>query len=42
MTIYKTRYQANKERRGGERVVKVCGGYAIMAESEYQVWRRQK
>ena len=42
MTIYKTRHQALKERKSYERVVKVCGGYVIMTESEYQIWRRQR
>ncbi len=42
MTIYKNRYQAMKERKSFERVVKVCGGYTIMNESEYRIWRAQK
>jgi len=43
MTIYDTRYQAEKNRRKGEEiVVKVCGGYAVMTYSEYYVWKRQK
>lgn len=42
MTIYPTRYQARKHASGDEVVVKVCGGYAIMSASDYNVWRKQK
>ena len=43
MTIYKTRYQAEKARRkGAEIVVKVDGGYAVMTYAEYSVWKNQK
>lgn len=42
MRIYETRYKARKEARGGEVVVKVCGGYAIMSAQDYNVWRKQK
>lgn len=42
MEIYKTRYQANKVKRGNERVVKVYGGYIIMSYQEYNVWKNQK
>ena len=42
MTIYKTRYQAKKAARGGEMVVKVCGGYAVMTAEQYHIWKKQK
>lgn len=42
MQIYDTRYQAQKEKRDGEKVIKVNGGYAIMTFSEYEVWKKQK
>ena len=43
MTVYKTRYQAEKARRKGEEVVvKVSGGYAVMTYAEYNIWKRQK
>lgn len=42
MTIYKTRYVAKKEAKSYERVVKVCGGYVIMTEDQYRVWRSQR
>ncbi len=43
MTIYPTRYQAEKSRRKGEEiVVKVCGGYTVMTYTDYQIWKAQK
>lgn len=42
MFVYETRYRASKEKKGGEKVVKVSGGYAIMTENEYRIWRGQK
>lgn len=43
MTVYKTRYQAEKARRKGEEVVvKVSGGYAVMTYAKYNIWKRQK
>ncbi len=48
MEIYKNRYQALKERKtnpyrnGAEKVVKVCGGYVLMTETEYRNWKKQK
>lgn len=43
MDIYKTRYQAEKDRnKGEERVVKVDGGYTLMTHQEYEIWRKQK
>lgn len=43
MTIYATRYQAEKARRkGAEIVVKVDGGYAVMTYADYRVWKNQK
>jgi len=43
MTIYKTRYQAEKNRvKGEEIIVKVCGGYAVMIYSDYNVWKCQR
>ncbi len=47
METYTTRYQAEKVRRtdpyhnSTERIVKVTGGYALMTEKEYQVWKKQ-
>lgn len=46
--IYPTRYMADKVRRSSEwhssseRIVKVEGGYKLMNEKEYQIWRGQK
>ena len=46
--IFANRYQAEKARRtepffnGAEKVVKVCGGYVLMAATEWETWRRQK
>ena len=42
MTIYKNRYQARKVATGDEMVVKVDGGYTIMAPAAYRIWRIQK
>lgn len=48
MTIYATRDQADKERktsqwhRSDERIVRVDGGYTLMGERDYKVWRKQK
>lgn len=42
MILYLTRYAAEKEKRGNERIIKVTGGYAIMTVQEYNNWRKQK
>lgn len=48
MKIFKNRYQAEKARktnpwyRADDRIVKVCGGYRLMSERDYQVWKNQK
>lgn len=42
MKIYKTRYYANKEKRGGQVTVKVCGGYMLMSAADYIIWRKQR
>lgn len=48
MEIYKTRYAADKVRKtdpnhsSEERIVLVQGGYALMTEQQYQVWKKQK
>lgn len=48
MVIFPTRYQALKARRtnpyfnGSERCVKVEGGYTLMDEQSYQIWKKQK
>ena len=42
MTIYKTKYKAYKAKSTNEKVVKVCGGYAVMTIDEYFVWKNQK
>lgn len=40
--LYTTRYYARKVATGANIVVKVCGGYTIMAAADYNVWRRQR
>ena len=40
--LYTTRYYARKTCTGDCVVVKVCGGYAIMAAADYNVWRKQR
>ena len=40
--LYTSRYYANKEKSGDEKIVKVAGGYKIMSYSEYNVWKNQK
>ena len=40
--LYTSRYYANKEKSGDEKIVKVAGGYTIMSYSEYNVWKNQK
>lgn len=48
MEIYKTRYAADKARKtdpnhsSDERIVLVQGGYALMTEQQYQIWKKQK
>lgn len=43
MVTYPTRYSAYKEKKYGEVVVKVEGGYAVMdAGYYYGIWRKQK
>lgn len=48
MEIYKNRYQANKVRSTSpwynafDMIIKVDGGYVIMAPDEYRVWKLQK
>lgn len=42
MTIYETRYQANKNKKENEVTVKVEGGYINMDAREYQIWKKQK
>ncbi|MBQ1573546.1 MAG: hypothetical protein IIZ78_20680 [Clostridiales bacterium] len=48
MSIYETRKAADQARktdpwhRSDERIVKVCGGYALMSEDEYRTWKNQK
>lgn len=42
MTIYKNRYQANKFKRSGDVIVKVDGGYIIISEQQYQIFKNQK
>ena len=42
MTIYSTRYQAKKNAKYGDVVVKVEGGYAVMDALVYRVWKKQK
>ena len=42
MYVYKTRYQAEKDRKANERIVKVDGGYVLMDYKYYEIWRNQK
>ena len=48
MKIYETKKAADHVRktdplhRSDERIVKVCGGYALMSEDEYRTWKNQK
>lgn len=39
---YPNRYQAKKDARYGDKIIKVEGGYVLMDEREYYVWRNQK
>ena len=46
--IYKTRKEADEVRKtdpfhhSDERIVKVYGGYMLMTEEEYRIWKNQK
>lgn len=40
--LYTSRYYAKKDATGDDVVVKVYGGYKIMAASDYNIWRKQK
>ena len=40
--LYTTRYYAHKDAAGTDVVVKVCGGYTIMAAADYNIWRNQR
>lgn len=48
MEIYKTRYMADKVRHtdpwhsSDERIVKVDGGYVLMTEEQYRIWKGQR
>ncbi len=42
MIVYSTRYQAKKNCKSDEKVVKVCGGFAVMSYAEYETWKKQK
>ena len=42
MTIYKSRYQANKVKEYGQVIVKIEGGYTIMSYQDWIVWKKQK
>lgn len=48
MEIYKTRYAADKARKtnpyipSDSKIVKVEGGYVLMEEAQYQIWKNQK
>lgn len=42
MTIYPTRYQAKKNATSEDKVVKVCGGYAVMTIDEYNTYKGQR
>ena len=40
--LYISRYYARKAATGADVVVKVCGGYTIMAAADYNIWRCQR
>lgn len=40
--LYTTRYYARKAATGDCVVVKVCGGYTIMAATDYNIWCHQR
>lgn len=48
MLIFETRYAAKKFLKenpfhsSAEKIVKVCGGYTVMTEWDYRVWKNQK
>ena len=42
MYIYKNRYQASKDKKADEKIIKVCGGYVLMTADQYRVWRKQR
>ena len=42
MTIYKTRYQANKDKQLDQKIIKVDGGYMLIRVSDYNIWKNQK
>lgn len=39
MTIYRNRYQARKNAKYGDMVVKVKGGYILMDTRELYIWK---
>ena len=41
MTIYPNRYQAWKNAKYGDMVVKVEGGYILMDTREYYTWKAE-
>ena len=41
MTIYKKRYQARKNAKYYDMVVKVKGGYILMDTREYYTWKAE-
>ena len=40
--LYSSRYYARKAATSAEVVVKVCGGYPIIAAADYNIWRNQR
>lgn len=48
MKVFKNRYQAEKERKNNpymcsaDVIVKVMGGYVIMDQNFYHIWKKQK
>lgn len=42
MTIYPTRYQARKNAKYGDIVVKVECGYILMDTREYYIWKEER
>jgi hypothetical protein len=40
MKIYKSRYFASKD-NDGKKIVKVFGGYVLMTDDQYKLWKQQ-
>lgn len=40
--LFTTRYYARKAATSADVIVKVCGGYTIMAAADYNIWCKQR